>query len=265
MFPKEGQREFAESTMSRTTLRTREVRSLLSALDRLYAPVIQADFADHFFGVIEDLLPGTAVSFDFMDLSTGKVESHVTPGTSRDVPRHELEAVVREFLWQNPVMDHLVGGSPTAVMQPTDLISQREFRRTDLYALAFRPLRMEYQVAAGLAWRGHAGGFTVNRSRSRNFTDYEVALIHHLRPHVERAFAAAVRAGKRPQPLQIDGALTQREEEVLRWLSLGKRNTEIAMILGISPRTVQKHVEHVFEKLGVENRTALVAATWERT
>jgi len=50
--------------------------------------------------------------------------------------------------------------------------------------------------------------------------------------------------------------LTQREAEVLYWVTLGKTNKDIGDILGSSPRTVNKHLEHVFEKLGVETRTA---------
>jgi len=50
--------------------------------------------------------------------------------------------------------------------------------------------------------------------------------------------------------------LTQREAEVLHWVTLGKTNKDIGDILGTSPRTVNKHLEHVFEKLGVETRTA---------
>lgn len=50
--------------------------------------------------------------------------------------------------------------------------------------------------------------------------------------------------------------LTQREAEVLYWVSLGKTSKDIGDILGSSPRTVNKHLEHVFEKLGVETRTA---------
>ncbi|KHN67762.1 LuxR family transcriptional regulator [Acinetobacter calcoaceticus] len=53
--------------------------------------------------------------------------------------------------------------------------------------------------------------------------------------------------------------LTQREAEVMHWLLLGKTNKDIAEILELSPRTVNKHLEHVFEKLSVENRTAAVA------
>ena len=50
--------------------------------------------------------------------------------------------------------------------------------------------------------------------------------------------------------------LTQREAEVLYWVTLGKTSKDIGDILGSSPRTVNKHLEHVFEKLGVETRTA---------
>jgi len=51
-------------------------------------------------------------------------------------------------------------------------------------------------------------------------------------------------------------ALTARESEVLYWVIQGKTNRDIGDILGTSPRTVHKHLEHVFEKLGVETRTA---------
>lgn len=55
-------------------------------------------------------------------------------------------------------------------------------------------------------------------------------------------------------------SLTAREAEVLLWVARGKTNRDIAEILGMSPRTVNKHLEHVFEKLGVETRTAAAAA-----
>jgi DNA-binding NarL/FixJ family response regulator len=54
-------------------------------------------------------------------------------------------------------------------------------------------------------------------------------------------------------------ALTPRETEVLSWVAKGKTNRDIGEILGMSPRTVNKHLEHVFEKLGVETRAAATA------
>ncbi len=50
--------------------------------------------------------------------------------------------------------------------------------------------------------------------------------------------------------------LTPRETEVLSWIAKGKTNRDIGDILGMSPRTVNKHLEHIFVKLGVETRTA---------
>ena len=51
-------------------------------------------------------------------------------------------------------------------------------------------------------------------------------------------------------------SLTNRESEVLHWIILGKTDKSIGQILGNSPRTINKHTEHIFVKLGVETRTA---------
>lgn len=50
--------------------------------------------------------------------------------------------------------------------------------------------------------------------------------------------------------------LTRRETEVLHWVAQGKTNAEVGAILGVSPRTAQKHLDHIFKKLGVETRVA---------
>lgn len=54
--------------------------------------------------------------------------------------------------------------------------------------------------------------------------------------------------------------VTKREAEVLYWVALGKTNRDIGEILDLSPRTVNKHLEHIFTKLNVETRTAAVAS-----
>jgi DNA-binding response OmpR family regulator/DNA-binding CsgD family transcriptional regulator len=61
------------------------------------------------------------------------------------------------------------------------------------------------------------------------------------------------------QVLQQSLSLTGRESEVLLWISRGKSNREIGEILSISPRTVNKHLEQIFVKLGVENRASAAA------
>ena len=66
-------------------------------------------------------------------------------------------------------------------------------------------------------------------------------------------------AGDTPAEFSSEFGLTAREGEVLSWLSKGKTNRDIAQILGLSPRTVDKHLEQIYSKLGVENRTAAAA------
>jgi DNA-binding NarL/FixJ family response regulator len=59
--------------------------------------------------------------------------------------------------------------------------------------------------------------------------------------------------------LQHKFSLTLRESEVLKWIARGKSNRDIAEILSLSPRTVNKHLDNIYAKLGVENRTAAAA------
>lgn len=61
-----------------------------------------------------------------------------------------------------------------------------------------------------------------------------------------------------------EGRLTPREREVLHWITEGKSNAAIASILGVAPGTVKQHVEHILQKLGVENRTAAAAFARQR-
>ncbi|HEX7873842.1 MAG TPA: helix-turn-helix transcriptional regulator [Sphingobium sp.] len=54
-------------------------------------------------------------------------------------------------------------------------------------------------------------------------------------------------------------ALTPREADVLLWTARGKSNKDMSEILNISARTVNKHLDHIFVKLGVENRASAAA------
>lgn len=65
--------------------------------------------------------------------------------------------------------------------------------------------------------------------------------------------------GVQPPSRLATALLTPRETEVLSWVAKGKTNRDVGEILGLSPRTVNKHLEHVFEKLGVETRAAAAA------
>ncbi len=86
------------------------------------------------------------------------------------------------------------------------------------------------------------------------------AISARLKRHTEKAEAAQAKVEfaadfTSARPLEGIG-LTPREAEVLLWLAQGKSNPDIAIILGAAEGTVKKHLEHIFEKLGVESRNA---------
>jgi len=88
---------------------------------------------------------------------------------------------------------------------------------------------------------------------------FRLQFIAKLRPDEFLLRLAKTPGSDSPAEFSRDFGLTNREGEVLSWLSKGKTNRDIAQILGLSPRTVDKHLEQIYSKLGVENRTAAAA------
>jgi len=136
--------------------------------------------------------------------------------------------------------------------------------RADYYAKIGldRALAMPLHVDARLLV-----SFVFNR-KGRDFSDRERTLLELVRPHLgtlyrqsysleqaQRALAASGDPAPAPATAAHDmmATLTPREREVLGWVAAGKT---IAQILGAMPRTVAKHLERIYEKLGVKTRTA---------
>lgn len=112
--------------------------------------------------------------------------------------------------------------------------------------------------------QGFAAGGIDYVTKPINTEEVLARVASHLR--TARILQAARQASK-PVRINLDDApaqqrlgerfhLTEREVQVLRWVACGKTNRDIGDILGLSPRTVNKHLEHVYVKLGVETRTA---------
>ena len=82
---------------------------------------------------------------------------------------------------------------------------------------------------------------------------------HHLGTIGAEEYLFRLTTGDHPnqdETLREHFSLTGREAEVLLWIAKGKSNRDIGEILGLSPRTVNKHLEQIYAKLGVENRAS---------
>ncbi len=108
----------------------------------------------------------------------------------------------------------------------------------------------------------HAGGAAVPRlwRATLNGRDIEISYVGSIAAdEILLRLSPGAKAGDEETRLQAQLGLTAREAEVLLWVGRGKPNRDIAEILGLSPRTVNKHLEGVYAKLGVENRAAAAA------
>lgn len=133
----------------------------------------------------------------------------------------------------------------------SDLASERQLRRLGLWSEVFRPLRIRHQLALALHPSGRSLiGISLSRT-GREFDDDELAIAELLR--VELGQIVAARTGPPPEALEAAG-LTPREAQVLALAVRRRTSREIASALCISERTVEKHLEHAYEKLGISTR-----------
>lgn len=148
----------------------------------------------------------------------------------------------------------------------SDFISDREFRRRGLYAEICKPLGVRAVMKAFLPTGGATGvSFVFDTARSR-FTDSDRLALQCLIPHLIQLRRNA-HARKTYQVLLDSTAtarttlqrLTPRERVVLARAATGETNTAIAQALFVSPGTVRKHLEHIFDKLEVRTRTQAAA------
>lgn len=147
----------------------------------------------------------------------------------------------------------------------SDLAGQRQLRRLGLWAEVFRPLGIRYQLAIALHASGsRLIGIGVSRT-GHDFSDEEIVVAELLR--TELGHIVAVRTEPAAEAL-VERGLTRREAEVLALAARGRSSRTIGAALGISERTVEKHLENAYAKLGVRGRSEamrlLSPAQWTR-
>jgi len=200
------------------------------------------------------------------DLVSGRRHVVGLPGVR--LGERDIECFDRHFFEHPLVRYHgLDGGRVT--QRISDLLSRSQFRRTAIYADYYQRIGLEHTVAVPLLIDEHRLVSLVLNRRGLDFSERDCERLEVIRPHLAFLYRQASRHGTEsslaetapPVPASTGGAaesLTSRENEVLHWLAHGKTDLEIAALLGLSPRTVQKHLEHIYIKLGVETRTAAV-------
>ena len=152
------------------------------------------------------------------------------------------------------------------VLAISDFISDRQFRSSRLYCEICRPLGVRAVLKAFLPTGGAiASSFVFDTTRSR-FTDTDRVTLQRLLPHLGQLRRNA--HARKTYPALVESTadartrlhrLSPRERVVLARAAAGETNNVIAAALFVSPGTVRKHLEHIYDKLEVRNRTEAAA------
>ncbi|MEU5261392.1 helix-turn-helix transcriptional regulator [Amycolatopsis sp. NPDC021455] len=140
----------------------------------------------------------------------------------------------------------------------SDLADLRTLRGLPIYTDFYRPRGTVDQLLC-VVQVDHRHGRVLTLSRSRpGFAPRDHALVDLLAPHLAQAFAHEDRPPVRTatgMPLEV---LTAREREVATAVARAATDQQVARLLGISPRTVQKHLQQIYRKLGLTSRAELL-------
>ena len=248
-------------------LRSLGSADLEAALDCVGA-IAEATAADRAFGRhgvarLTRLVASELTTLSVCDLATGR-RRVVSDQPGALSPRH-VEAFDRHFHEHPLVRAH--GRNPAGVTRRiSDLVPAPAFRRTPLFNDYYRAIGIDHAMAVPIhVRRDLLVSFVFNRS-GRDFGDRDVARIEAIRTHLGHLYRLSDEVeGARAAGGVPAAALTPREREALGWLAAGKTDRDIGDILGISRRTVHKHLQRIYEKLGVENRTAAVCRAFGAT
>ena len=184
-----------------------------------------------------------------------------TDACNTDTPGYEdLERAHWEHYWHcQPCSYPDRTGDLRSVIKIADFYSVRQWHCTGMYADFYRPLGYEHELQLCLPEvppRAIGPGRTVRlfffRGPGPDFSERDRAVLTLLRPHLHQAYLDAERCR---YPVR---RLTPRQTELLSLVAAGHTNAQIARRLGISEGTVRTHLENIYERLDVPNRTAAV-------
>jgi DNA-binding CsgD family transcriptional regulator len=172
-------------------------------------------------------------------------------GVTEDDPAHQQ--LYWELYWDSICSYPDRTDDVRSVTTVSDFYSARQWHSTAMYSEMFRPSGVEHELLLCLpAGRLRTVRLLLCRGPGPDFSERDRALLALLRPHLHQAYLDAEHR-RRPAP-----QLTPRHWELLRLVAAGHTNAQIARRLDVTEKTVGKHLENIYTRLGVSSRTAAV-------
>jgi DNA-binding CsgD family transcriptional regulator len=240
-------------------LRSSDLRAVLEFVETAWALSGERPFAPETLAALQRLIPSDLVGYSEIDRHNRRtIEYFNSDGGEGDDGGEE------ELFWsivdEHPLCRLQFAYADFSATRLSDVIAQRELVDTRVYADWFRPAGVVAQLEAGISRsRIRTRNFVFDRSQG-DFSDRDRAVLDRATPHLARIHETAqLRRDAAGADASEVERLSAREEEVLELVGAGLTNAQIAERLWISPGTVKKHLDNIYDRLGVRGRAAAVA------
>ena len=239
----------------------RDLKQVVDLLGTLSAQSTPAGLAEEGVRLLPGLVASEVTTLSVCTLKTGRRRVTCNPAgaiSTRDI------ATFDRFFYDHPLVRYHASHPDGTSHRISDSMSQQAFRKTPVYNEYYRRVGFDQAIAVPLFVDSSLlVSFVLNRSRM-DFSERDREVLDLLRRPLAALYRNALALQQAQRPIEpaiihdVDAALTAREREIIRWVALGKTNAQIGAILDASPRTIGKHLENIYAKLGVETRTAAV-------
>ncbi len=239
-------------------LRRSDLKSAIDFIETAWSLAGERPFSVETMYALNRLIPADRFGFTETNCARGEVLDYV--GVDPD------DGNGAEGFWEiagrHPLARHHKTTGDCTAVRLSDVISLRRLRRTRVYTAWHQPLSIRGEVETWLA-----GSPTANRAfylarADGDFSPRDRAVLDLVRPHLEHIHAhARLRRQVGTRDGGDDHRLTDREQEILDLVGRGLTNAAVAERLWISPATVKKHLDNIYRKLGVSNRTSAVRSS----
>jgi DNA-binding CsgD family transcriptional regulator len=242
------------------TVTDRDLRRMLDVVDCGRQAGPEELFPRGLLAALAELVPADEVTFQVsrpLDRVVVEVEEY---GVEPDPLPQDWEELFWRSYWDGETCCRpQLTGDYQSVWKVSDYLSGRQLA-SSVVGEWFRVLGVRHEIAVPLPVRGGEDRrMLLFRTAGRDFTERERLLLTMLRPH----FVEALRAHERRRAGVPD--LTARQLQLLQLVADGHSNTQIARRLFVAEGTVRKHLENIYERLGVTSRAAAVANAFLRT
>lgn len=227
------------------------------------------ELQDGLLAALDRAVPSDWLSVNLMGPAPGQIRSVVRPPLTES-----HHAVFARLGHENPLAQRYARTRDSRPYRFSDVMSRDELHALGLYRELYAELRVEFQIAFIIEASPDSYVAIALSRRERDYTTGERSLLDRARPHLVQIYRNALAyselsaerrghvTGDALLARLIAHGLTARPAAVLSRVAHGQSNADVAAALGISERTVGKHLQRCYRELGVASRSQAAAVAW---